>query len=264
MSTTHNHHFPAALLGALLLALCATAWGADTDDWDWGAIEAMDDTPLTADEAQRKMPTISASKRLSIEESASPDLDKPPHQAYELFPGMPSFKVVASRLDSEMHPCKSCHTWVPPVTETRKLKTPHDNFQLQHGLHGKGRFWCFTCHDTEKDRALRTLEGETLAFEDAYILCSQCHVDQARDWAYGAHGKRVGTWQGERVVYNCTACHYQHSPAFKPRTAMPGPEVRMQLPRPAHWVPASQRGEHHIRLETLWKKRANGVTEDDS
>ena len=47
------------------------------------------------------------------------------------------------------------------------------------------------------------------------MLCSQCHVKQARDWAFGAHGKRVGSWQGERQVYNCTVCHYQHHPAIE-------------------------------------------------
>ena len=94
------------------------------------------------------------------------------------------------------------------------------------GLHGRGQFWCFTCHDLEGNGGLKTLEGEPLAFSEAYFLCSQCHVDQARDWAYGAHGKRVGTWQGERVVYNCTACHYQHNPAIKPREAVPPPPVR--------------------------------------
>ena len=99
-----------------------------------------------------------------------------------------------------MHPCSSCHQWVKSDPRPRNLKRPHDNFTLEHGLHGKGKFWCFTCHDLDGQGGLRTLEGEKLDFADAYVLVQSVSSNQARDWVYGAHGKRVGGWQGKRQV----------------------------------------------------------------
>ena len=158
--------------------------------------------------------------------------------------------------DAELYPCSSCHQWTPGNPEPRALKKPHDNFELQHGLHGKGRFWCSTCHDMEGSRTLKTLEGVPLGFGEAYLLCSQCHVNQARDWAYGAHGKRLEDWRGPRRVYDCTACHYQHSPAWSPRQAKAGPSVRQGLERPAHWVPKGERDGHVFEHQPPWKRAA--------
>jgi hypothetical protein len=144
------------------------------------------------------------------------------------------FEVIPSTKDEGMHPCGDCHRWAQSDPTPRVLKAPHDNFSLQHGLHGRGEFWCFTCHDLSGDGGLKTLEGEPLAFDEAYVLCSQCHVDKARDWAFGAHGKRIGNWRGTRRVFNCTACHYQHTPRPPVRHARSGREVRQGLPRPRH------------------------------
>ena len=71
---------------------------------------------------------------------------------------------------------------------------------------------------------------------------------------YGAHGKRVGNWQGKRQVYNCTACHYQHNPSFKYRDALPGPEIRMGLERPEHWVPKPQRDSVVMKPKKIWEE----------
>ena len=244
-----------ALMFSATSPVAASDGGGITDDWDWGAIEAMDDTPLDAAEARSRVTVSPPSQRITNEESSSPDLEATPREAYTLFAGMPSFRVLPSRKDKEMHPCTNCHKWVPPIKKTRALPSPHNNFELEHSLHGKGRFWCFTCHDDQPERRLRTLEGESIEFDDAYILCSQCHVNQARDWAFGGHGKRLDNWQGERVVYNCTACHYQHAPAFAPREAMPGPTMRQGLPRPAHWSPPKPADHQHH--ETLWLRHEN-------
>lgn len=257
------------ILSVLISALWSLAWSADgsgglTSDWDWGAIEALDDTPTTPQQSVREVPASVPMERPSMDDVTQPDMQREAHQVYSLFAGMPEFKVIPSRIDKDMHPCSNCHEWQEAMTTPRKLNPPHDNFELKHGLHGKGQFWCFSCHDNGKDRQLRTMEGESLPFEDAYILCSQCHVNQARDWAYGAHGKRVGNWQGERVVYNCTACHYQHAPGMDTRTAMPGPEIRMQLPRPAHWMPAAQRQGNYPRHEASWEKRLDDKSEGGS
>ena len=224
---------------------------SDQDEWNWDDFEA-DDTPVTSNQViQREAP----SRRLSIDEVTAPDLDAEPHQVYPLFQNIPSFEVIASKKDVEMHPCSNCHQAVKSNLTPRKLDIPHTNFELKHGLHGKGQFWCFTCHSPDGTGSLRTLDGESVEFRDAYIICSQCHVNQARDWAFGAHGKRVGNWKGQRQVYNCTICHYQHSPAFKPRDALAGPEIRQGLERPAHWFPGQHNTIRHDTHGVKWRNR---------
>ena len=225
----------------ILAAFCCCLWlstslaqpgDLDLSDWDWSA---------AGDEVAQPEPEVPAAatepKTPRPGETAAADTSAEPRPVIELFAGLPPFLVVPSVKEQAMHPCGNCHRWAQSDPTPRTLKAPHDNFVLRHGLHGKGQLWCFTCHHLEGNGGLRTLEGEKVDFDDAYLVCSQCHTKQARDWAYGAHGKRVDSWQGERRVLNCTTCHYQHRPAWKPRDAQPGPEIRQGLERPLHWVP---------------------------
>ncbi len=222
--------------------------GLDLSGWDWSATsdEAAAEPAAPAEPAKPKKPRPG--------ETAIPDFEAEPQAAIALFPDMPNLKVIPSQKDEEMLPCGNCHQWAESDPTPRLLKEPHNNFALQHGLHGKGQFWCFTCHDLEGDGGLRTLEGETLGFDQAYVLCSQCHVQEGRDWAFGAHGKRIGSWRGERQVLNCTACHYQHRPGWLPRKALAGPAMRMGLERPEHWVPLEQRGGRDPLPTPIWER----------
>jgi hypothetical protein len=230
-----------------------TADAVSTDDWDWGGFTGLDDAPVISRPQSSGWWTEKTFKGPGEVETAAPDYGAPPRPAYAVFEGVPPFEVIPSQRDADMHPCSNCHQWVLSDPNPRALKKPHDSFDLQHGLHGKGKFWCFTCHHLDGAGGLKTLEGEKLDFSDAYILCSQCHVDQARDWVYGAHGKRAGGWQGTRQVLNCTACHYQHRPALKARAPQPGPEVRMGLQRPAHWVARKPHRPEVHGYEAVWK-----------
>ncbi len=164
---------------------------------------------------------------------ASPDNAAPEEakEARQIFSGMPPFKVIPRKKTPGLHPCGDCHAWAESDPAPRPLKEPHNGLVLKHGLHGKGEFWCFTCHHLDDDGGLRTLEDKKLAFDEAYLLCAQCHSRQARDWYFGAHGKRMENWQGERKILNCTVCHYQHAPAPVPRKPMPPPPVRTGLAR---------------------------------
>lgn len=230
------------------------SWGLGDDgsDWDWSAVETDDvpadndlrsgDTPITAVEPAK--PRAGS--------TAEPDFEGVIRTGYSLFDGVPAFEVVPSKKDQDMHPCSDCHEWTESNLTPRSLKDPHDNFQLVHGIHGKGEFWCFTCHHLEGDGGLHTTDGLKLDFDEAYILCSQCHSQEARDWSFGAHGKRVGNWNGPRRIYNCTACHYQHSPALEPRDPMPAAGVLrmgMDFPPP----PATQESVKPLRP---WDRRA--------
>ena len=252
---TFGVRLPLLMAAVLLLGLLPGLAGA-SDDWDWDAVEEMDETPLTkqAVTGESGVAAVAGPGDRRDADTSEPDFDALPVKAVALFGGLPEFEVIPSQRDTEMHPCANCHQWVKGNPEPRRLKTPHDNFELEHGLHGHGKFWCFTCHRADKDVGLKTLEGQPVDFADAYIVCSQCHVQQARDWAHGAHGKRIGNWHGPRQVLNCTACHYQHSPAFKPREPLPGPTIRVGLPRPANWVSAGKRAGHATRHDSEWQR----------
>lgn len=261
---------PAALLafvGALSTVQgeeASATSGADTSDWDWDSFAPADDGPTVRSSKVIKRDTPAAEETSEVPrvgETAAPDLGAEPLTAYALFPDSPAFAVIPSVRDRDMHPCANCHAWTTSDSTPRPLKKPHDNFSLEHGLHGKGGFWCFTCHTLDGGTgALKTLEGQTLDFNEAYVLCSQCHVNEARDWVFGAHGKRVSNWQGDRQVYNCTVCHYQHRPAIKPREALPGPQVRQGLTRPDHWRPLGEREYQASHAGSSWEQKI--ATED--
>jgi hypothetical protein len=205
-----------------------TGEGAGSD-WDWGAgWEAPAETAVTAPRRKAANRHRLANKP-RVGETAEPDLEREPVHGHALFAGAAPFWVIPSKKDPDIHPCADCHEWAESDLTPRALDEPHDNFALQHGLHGKGEFWCFTCHHLDGDGGIRTIEGEKLDFDDAYVVCAQCHARQAKDWSYGAHGKRIGNWAGERRILNCTACHYQHRPAIKGRRPKPPPPVRKGL-----------------------------------
>ncbi|MCP4410778.1 MAG: hypothetical protein GY807_24170, partial [Gammaproteobacteria bacterium] len=178
-------------------------------------------------------------------------------EGYQLFDNMRPYIVIPSQKDPDMHPCLDCHDWAESDLTPRRLKEPHDNFRLKHGLHGKGEFWCLTCHHLEGDGGLKTFEGVKLLFDDAYILCSQCHAQEAKDWSFGAHGKRVDNWQGERRILNCTACHYQHQPRYDPRKPMSGPSLRMGLNRPNHPAQGAETSKHGHKTVRVWERYSN-------
>lgn len=236
----------------------ATAEGA-ASGWDWDSFAPMDDAPkvrkrqVTSRETDRVDEFLKGPR---VGKTAEPDFGGDIRPAYALFPDVPAFSVIPSARDRDMHPCSNCHTWTKSDLTPRRLKKPHDNFELRHGLHGKGEFWCFTCHTLDGKGGLRTFEGRKLDFNEAYILCSQCHVREARDWVFGAHGKRVANWTGERQVYNCTVCHYQHDPSIEPRAALAGPVVRQGLARPDHWMPGDQLGHGAFATERVWERYA--------
>ena len=235
-----------------------TAEGA-ASGWDWDSFAPMDESPKVRKRQVTSRDTDRVDEILKgprVGKTAEPDFSGDIRPAYALFPGAPPFSVIPSVRDRDMHPCSNCHTWTKSDLTPRRLKKPHDNFELKHGLHGKGEFWCFTCHTLDGKGGLRTFEGRKLDFNEAYILCSQCHVQETRDWVFGAHGKRVANWQGERQVYNCTVCHYQHDPSIEPRAALAGPVVRQGLARPGHWVPADRLGHRAPESEKLWQRYA--------
>ncbi len=159
---------------------------------------------------------------------------------FEGYPEAPDIEVVSRKDELFFYPCTQCHEFLEPSADIRELQAPHD-ISLDHGL---GRIWCLSCHDLDNRDNLISLLNEPVDFDAAHLVCGGCHANRHKDWYFGAHGKRIVNWQGERTVYNCTHCHDAHSPAIKPRAPKPSPPVRAGLER--------QIGVEHER-SSIWE-----------
>ncbi len=111
--------------------------------------------------------------------------------------------------------CSQCHN-NKPVRVARAAEMAHGEIVLVHGSQTRP-LSCYTCHNKEERDSLVTEQGIEVDMDHSYQLCGQCHFRQKKDWAGGAHGKRISYWAGQRVVQNCTACHNPHSPRFEKR-----------------------------------------------
>lgn len=116
-------------------------------------------------------------------------------------------------------PCTQCHdqhlAQIRAKTE-EPIKGNHKNIVLRHAALETMK--CQTCHsNATRMKQLKLLSGTAVPFDHSYKVCAQCHFLQARDWAGGAHGKRLGGWAEPRVVRNCTGCHNPHIPGLVTR-----------------------------------------------
>lgn len=166
-----------------------------------------------------------------------PAPDPEPAAAFTGYPNASEFSVVTRSDALTYYPCADCHANMPANPRRRKLFSPHPGV-LDHG---DGRFWCLDCHAPDNRNELATATGETVGFDNADQVCSECHYRVHRDWVFGAHGKRVGQWQGDRTLYSCAHCHNPHQPAVRPRAPEGPPAVRAGLePMPDKGVKHSQ------------------------
>ncbi len=168
---------------------------------------------------------------------------------FEGYPDAPRYSVVPRKDDLFFYPCDQCHAAMEPNPEIRSLNAMHDS-ALEHG---RGRIWCTSCHDLENRDFLRTFLGELVDIDEAHLVCGGCHANRHKDWVYGAHGKRIANWQGERTLYNCTHCHNPHSPAIKARAPKPAPPVRAGL--------TLERGEEHQK-KAVWESHDEGQKDE--
>lgn len=117
-------------------------------------------------------------------------------------------------------PCSECHT--DPGDPTRRELGAHEDIQ-QIFNHDSSNRWCLDCHDLQNRDVLRLASGAPVPFTESYRLCGQCHGDKYRDWRAGVHGKRVGSWSGQKTYFLCVNCHNPHSPRFQPLIPEPAP-----------------------------------------
>jgi len=197
--------------------------------------EAVDATVVNKENAadEEETPEVVFEKLLSFEKYA------------------PAFKVkLRKESQLESYPCMDCHEDEETNLEIRELEEEHDELTLEHG--GE-RFWCLTCHQPDNRDYLRSLKNNAIDFDQSYRLCGQCHFQRQKDWFFGAHGKRMGNWLGERILYLCTECHDPHSPSIKPIKPNPPPKVRKGLV----FVPNGT----HLKAK-VWEKHLLDQTEN--
>jgi hypothetical protein len=153
-------------------------------------------------------------------------------EVFEGFPDAPPFTVVSRKPELPLYPCNVCHNLRKTDFKVRTFKVAMPPDGAPHAgvlRHGKGQMWCLDCHNPDDRQYLRTLNGTKIDFDDSPRQCGQCHGARYRDWAFGAHGKRVANWTGERQIYVCTQCHDPHNPTLKPGAPSKPPTIRAGL-----------------------------------
>jgi hypothetical protein len=123
------------------------------------------------------------------------------------------YPVPPPLISEQRFPCQQCHDHWPTKNESRKLKMNHADIVLKHSEEER---WCLDCHDSEDRNKLRLLSQERIEFDSSYKLCGQCHGTEFQDWKAGVHGKRIGSWNGDKLYRLCVHCHDPHQPSFVP------------------------------------------------
>ncbi|MDA8092172.1 MAG: hypothetical protein M0Z61_18350 [Nitrospiraceae bacterium] len=138
-------------------------------------------------------------------------------QAYPL----PNPKDIKARppFSKGLFPCSQCHQGMPANWKRRKLTMMHQDIVLNHMPGG----WCFDCHNPDNRDKLKLFTGESVSFDQSYLVCGQCHGFIFKEWKAGLHGKRTGMWNGEKKYYQCINCHWPHDPKFKSIKPFPAP-----------------------------------------
>ena len=119
----------------------------------------------------------------------------------------------------DIFPCSECHADQEPNPQRRELEM-HEDIVLKHAEQNR---WCLDCHDAKNRDMLHLADGELVDFKESYRLCGQCHGPKLRDWKAGVHGRRTGSWNGQKRYLLCAHCHNPHSPKFKKLKPEPAP-----------------------------------------
>jgi len=144
--------------------------------------------------------------------------------------GQEDIQVPPPPLSEDYYPCSMCHADMEPNLKRRELVEMHDDIVLKHDEKNR---WCIDCHDVKNRDMLHSASGELISFEESYKLCGQCHGPKLRDWAAGIHGRRTGSWNGQKQYLLCVHCHNPHSPRFplmKPEPPPKKPKAEKKKP----------------------------------
>ncbi|MBI2336162.1 MAG: hypothetical protein HYU97_05315 [Deltaproteobacteria bacterium] len=139
---------------------------------------------------------------------------------------LPSFPVIPRIPKLNMYPCTDCHMGDKDYNnQERELKEEHIEMAAHFKNGDKDQRWCHTCHHEKDYLHLTAQNGQIVTFNEAYVVCGQCHGTILRDWKKNIHGRRVGKWvsPAEAQATSCTECHNSHGPKFKALKPMPPP-----------------------------------------
>ena len=120
--------------------------------------------------------------------------------------------------------CSDCHILFDTVRDPDRPLYQHTDIHLSHGTNDA----CLNCHDKDNRERLAIRGQEPVGFDDAQLLCAQCHGPIYRDWQRGTHGKTIGYWNtdlGPAIKLICTQCHDPHHPVYEPIVPLPGPHT---------------------------------------
>jgi hypothetical protein len=133
------------------------------------------------------------------------------------------FPVAPPPFSDGVFPCSECHGKTDVVNRTPHAVEFHEDIVLRHDEQNR---WCLDCHDAQNRDRLHLADGRLVDFTESYRLCGQCHGPTLRNWKAGEHGKRTGSWSGEKQYLLCASCHSPHSPGFKPIKPKPAPVLQ--------------------------------------
>ena len=155
----------------------------------------------------------------------SSKLQKDPRVLLESFPPFTAEERIPFLEEGDYYPCSDCHDGVEQIANPsiRLLEEEHKEVEL---VHGRGRFWCLRCHNPDNRDVLMSSNHEPISFNDSFLLCGECHYREQKDFFLGGHGKRLDSWQGEKVLKACTSCHNPHDPKIKSRDGWQAPKPR--------------------------------------
>ncbi|MBI3992448.1 MAG: hypothetical protein HY342_04180 [Candidatus Lambdaproteobacteria bacterium] len=165
-------------------------------------------------------------------------------------PIMP-FRVPPRKEQLQYYPCMDCHEDEEiNILEEHTLTEEHETLKLEHG--GE-RFWCPTCHNLNDMNHLRSMKDKPIDFDESYLVCGQCHFERQSDWFRGGHGKRIGNWNGEKIILVCVECHNPHSPSIKPKKPDAAP-VRERPPWRGEAASSDLVRQQNTRPMKIWEQ----------
>ena len=115
-------------------------------------------------------------------------------------------------------PCSNCHNEPLNIIKNKNAdlgKKAHWDIKLNHAASDVMN--CTTCHSENNMDVLHSVTNKAYDFNNSFKVCAQCHQEKHKDWAGGAHGKRIGGWATPVVKKTCVNCHDPHSPSFSKR-----------------------------------------------